>query len=40
MLEIFFEIALCVFAVYGGYTLLRDVKRILFRYLDKRNKDG
>ena len=38
MLEIFCEILISVFAVYGAYTILKDVKRFLFGILERRNK--
>lgn len=38
MLELFCEIAVCVFAVFGAYTLARSVKRYLFRLLERKAK--
>ena len=39
MLQTFFEIAICVFAVYGGYCILHGIRRYLFKLIEKRYRD-
>lgn len=39
MLQTFFEIAVCVFAVYGGYSLLHGIRRYIFRLINKRYRN-
>lgn len=33
------EIVISILAVYGGYTVLRDLKKTVFEVLEKRRKD-
>ena len=36
MLKFLSELAVSVFAVYGGYSLLRDIKRFILEVIEKR----